>query len=214
MRNILLLTGAVLVMSACSSPRYTYNFDYYDYNSGRNHSKAQKTKFTDDANPFILEERMLVASASPVILTKEDLPAEETKNTHAAKATKTEKTKTVKVKTAEAALAEKKITAAEKEHAALLAKKYRELSKSQRKEFRQEFKKQIKQYLVAKRNRDHVAAANATGGLDYDLKMAIIFGAVGLTLSLFGGINEAFWILGVIAIVVGVVFLVKWLVRQ
>jgi hypothetical protein len=31
---------------------------------------------------------------------------------------------------------------------------------------------------------------------------------------LFGGINEAFWILGVIAIVVGVVFLIKWLVRQ
>ena len=50
--------------------------------------------------------------------------------------------------------------------------------------------------------------------MDNDLKLAIIFGAVGLTLTLFGGINEAFWILGVISIVVGVVFLIKWLVRQ
>jgi hypothetical protein len=68
--------------------------------------------------------------------------------------------------------------------------------------------------MNAKRTGDTVAANNATSTMDSDLKMAIIFGAVGLTLTLFGGINEAFWVLGVIAIVVGVVFLVKWLVRQ
>ncbi len=50
--------------------------------------------------------------------------------------------------------------------------------------------------------------------MDHDLKLAIIFGAVGLTLTLFGGVNEVFWILGVIAFVVGVVFFVKWVVRQ
>ncbi|HEY9048211.1 MAG TPA: hypothetical protein VIN08_20030 [Ohtaekwangia sp.] len=212
MRNILVLAGAVLMLWACSSPRYTYNFDYYDYNSGRTHrTKAQQKQFTDDANPLVLEERMLVASAAPVILTKEDLSVEDVKTS---KASATSNSRVVKAKNTASTLAEKKISTAEKEHAALAAKKYRELSKTQRKEFRQEFRRQFKQYVVAKRSRDHIAAANATGGLDYDLKMAIIFGAVGLTLSLFGGINEAFWVLGVISIVVGVVFLVKWLVRQ
>jgi hypothetical protein len=75
-------------------------------------------------------------------------------------------------------------------------------------------KKQFKRYMKARRTGDITVANNAAGTMDQDLKMAIIFGAVGLTLTLFGGINEAFWILGVIAIVVGVVFLVKWLVRQ
>jgi hypothetical protein len=33
-------------------------------------------------------------------------------------------------------------------------------------------------------------------------------------LALFGGISEVFTVLGVIAILVGVYFLIKWLIRQ
>ncbi|HEY0770159.1 MAG TPA: hypothetical protein VGD31_07470, partial [Sphingobacteriaceae bacterium] len=94
------------------------------------------------------------------------------------------------------------------------AKKYSEMSKSERREFRREVKEQIKSYSQSVREGDGVKAANEMNAMDNDLKLAIIFGAVGLTLTLFGGINEAFWILGVISIVVGVVFLIKWLVRQ
>lgn len=95
-----------------------------------------------------------------------------------------------------------------------LAKKYSEMSKSERRQFRKEVKEQIKSYSQSIKDGDGVKAAAEMTAMDNDLKLAIIFGAVGLTLSLFGGINEAFWILGVISIVVGVVFLVKWLVRQ
>lgn len=205
MKQILLLVAAILIVTACSSPRYTYNFDYYDYNSGRKHqAKTAQPENENQEHPLMLEERTLVASAAPIVLTEEDIPIEKT----AAKPAKESKPST-------AALAEaRKAEVAAKENAALLAKRYKELSKSQRKEFKQELKKQFKRYMNAKRTGDTVAANNATSTMDQDLKMAIIFGAVGLTLTLFGGINEAFWILGVIAIVVGVVFLVKWLVRQ
>lgn len=203
MKHILLLVAAILIVTACSSPRYTYNFDYYDYNSGRKHH-AKVTSSKTEEHPLALEERTLVASAAPIVLTEEDIPV-------AGTAVKPDKVS----RPSRAVLAEtKKAEAAAKENAALLAKRYKELSKSQRKEFKAELKKQFKRYMKAKRTGDTVAANNATSNMDQDLKMAIIFGAVGLTLSLFGGINEAFWILGVIAIVVGVVFLVKWLVRQ
>lgn len=93
-------------------------------------------------------------------------------------------------------------------------KKYSDMSKVERKDFRKEVKEQMKSYAKAIKNGDGINATDETAVMDNDLKLAIIFGAVGLTLSLFAGISEAFWILGVIAIVVGVVFLIKWLVRQ
>lgn len=93
-------------------------------------------------------------------------------------------------------------------------KKYSDMTKAEKKEFRREVKKDFKAYVKAVKKGDAVERAEATAAMDNDLKLAIIFGAVGLTLTLFGAINEAFWILGVISIVVGVVFLIKWLVRQ
>jgi hypothetical protein len=205
MRNILFMVGAILIVTACSSPKYTYNFDYYDYNSGRKHHTKTPAHNTADEHPLLLEERTLVASAAPIILAKEEeTPSEKTRST----TIKSKASKVTEVKNTKAS------EAAAKENAAILAKRYKELSKSQRKEFKAELRKQFKRYMNAKRTGDTVAANNATSTMDSDLKMAIIFGAVGLTLTLFGGINEAFWVLGVIAIVVGVVFLVKWLVRQ
>jgi hypothetical protein len=50
--------------------------------------------------------------------------------------------------------------------------------------------------------------------MDKDLKMAAIFGSVGLVLTFLGGVNSVFWVLGVIAIVIGVVFFIRWLSRQ
>jgi hypothetical protein len=95
-----------------------------------------------------------------------------------------------------------------------LKRKYSEMSKAEKKEFQNDVKTEFKKYVKAMKSGDTVQSSEETAVMDNDLKLAIIFGAVGLTLTLFGGINEAFWILGVISIVVGVVFLIKWLVRQ
>lgn len=198
MRNNAILFGAVLLLAACSSPKYAYHFDHYDYNSGRKQTVVAQTPAetipqpattnttaVNPGSPLAVGAESLVASAGqPVAIAS---PSEPSINETPARA---EDPRTV------------------------LAKKYSSLSKTEKKEFRQAAKKQLKAYMKAKKAGDTVAAGEAINALDYDLKMAIIFGAVGLTLTLFGGVSEAFWILGVIAIVVGVVFLVKWLVRQ
>jgi|SRR5688572_8715837 hypothetical protein len=179
MKKSLFLIGAVLLMAACSSPKYTYNFDHYDYNSGRKQATVNSDK--DKAtSPLAVQEQTLVASAdeSAVVLAE----------------------------------AEKPVTAEEAK--SILEKKYLSLTKAEKKEFRQEVKTAMKSYFKAKRAGDSVAAKEATKAMDHDLKLAIIFGAVGLTLTFFAGASDVFWILGVIAVVIGVVFLIKWLARQ
>jgi hypothetical protein len=175
MKNLILFTLAVMMLASCASPKYTYNFDHYDYNSGRKASIDEV-----ETGPLALAPERLTADVSPV---------------------------PVEVKSQ---ISEKDAATARES----LAKKYSELSKTERKEFRQQVKRELKNYVKAVKKGEGIKSAGEATAMDNDLKLAIIFGAVGLTLTLFGGINEAFWILGVIAIVVGVVFLIKWLVRQ
>jgi hypothetical protein len=69
-------------------------------------------------------------------------------------------------------------------------------------------------YSKALRSGDEGARVEATKQLDDDLKLAIIFGAIGVTLAILGGINTVFWVLGVIGLVVGLVFFIHWISRQ
>lgn len=185
MRNYLFLVAAALLFAACSSPRYVYHFDHYDYNSGRKaHAPLLIAAETQPVSPLSLDESTLVASseATPVVLAEPTVPAPA-------------------------------VTPAE-QAASNLSKRYKAMTKDEKREFRREIKSQVKAYVKAVKAGDKGAAEKAVQVMDNDLKLAIIFGAVGLTLTLFGGVNEAFWILGVISIVIGVVFLIKWLVRQ
>lgn len=186
MRKYYLLLG--MALAACSSPKYVYHFDHYDYNSGR---KLQTKEIPVNSTEA-------VAEASPLVTEQEDLVA----STASAPVTVKEKT----------TLPSAPVTKAEAKSA--FEKKYRSMTKAERKEFRQAVKHEIKNYMKAKKEGDHGASVAATSELDRDLKLAIIFGAVGLTLTLFGGVTEVFWVLGVIAIVIGLVFFIQWLMRQ
>ena len=179
MKKIGSLIGLVLLVAACSSPKYVYHFDHYDYNSGKKKSIQEEVATTQ--SPLVFDQQTVVASTteSPVVLAEEKIKPspDQVKND--------------------------------------FAKKYNAMSKTERKEFREDLKKELKAYVKAKKQGKSVTSANATTEqLDYDLKMAILFGAVGLTLTLFGGVSSVFWVLGVIGIVIAVVFLVRWLMRQ
>jgi hypothetical protein len=76
---------------------------------------------------------------------------------------------------------------------------------------RHQLKRDIKAYLAAKRNFDSVKGAQASG-MDHDLKLAVIFGAIGIVGLAIGG--DVFYIIGGIALLIGVVFFVKWVIRQ
>lgn len=117
------------------------------------------------------------------------------------------------------ASAEKRITQTENvdvvaAQRALFEKKYSSMTRAEKKDFRKELKSEVKKIVKAKKSGESITAVSATKALDYDLKMALIFGIVGILLSAFGGVNPVFWILGVISAVIGVVFLIKWIAEQ
>jgi hypothetical protein len=96
----------------------------------------------------------------------------------------------------------------------IIADKISSMTKSERKTLKQDLKEVMKKYSRVIKKDDHGQVAKATKEMDHDLKLAIIFGAVGVALSLFSGVSEFFWVLAVIALIVGIVFLIKWLSRQ
>jgi hypothetical protein len=184
MKRILLLVLPAL-LCACSSPRYTYNFDRYDYSEGRGKPQIvqQEENKPDDIH---LSESALMADASKRIVLDER---------------RTPQSPSIVID------AETYAKKPESRNIESLSK----FSRKERREFIRELKDAIRD---SKMNTHQAAAPDEVNVMDKDLKMAIIFGAVGLTLSLFTGVNAAFGVLGVVAIVVGVVFLVRWLIRQ
>ncbi|HNP07786.1 MAG TPA: hypothetical protein PKN99_09160 [Cyclobacteriaceae bacterium] len=85
-------------------------------------------------------------------------------------------------------------------------KTYAQMSKSERKELRTDIKKYIKE------KKESVTATKKANAMDNDLRLAAIFGAIGFVALIISG--DVFYILGGIAMIIGVVFFVKWLVRQ
>jgi hypothetical protein len=86
------------------------------------------------------------------------------------------------------------------------------LTREERKEVRKEAVKQLKAYTKAVKAGDKALAAELKQGMDNDLKLAAIFGAVGIVSFIIGG--DVFHVIGAIALIVGVVFFIKWLMRQ
>ena len=180
MKKIILLMAGGLMIASCSTPKYAYHFDHYDYNSGKKHAVAQTTTNTAEAaevSPLIIPEQSMVAS----------------------------------VATSPVPVSAKNITPADQK---AIAEKIASLSKAERKDLKKELKEEMKKMVKAKKSGDNFETVKATKQWDHDLKMAAIFGAVGLVLSLFYGVSPVFWVLGVIALVVAIVFLIKWISRQ
>lgn len=178
--STLTTVGAMLILISCSSPKYTYNFDYYDYNSGRKtlNNNANVSVTATNAEPIKIDKSELIAATGNATVT----PFGVSKSTDVSK------------------------TSAP-------AKSFKDLSKAERKQLRSDLKDYIKS-SKEKKSSDEVTSVNATKALDADLKLAIIFGAVGITFAILGGINTVFWVIGVIALIVGLVFFIRWIVNQ
>ncbi len=92
-----------------------------------------------------------------------------------------------------------------------VGKAYFQMNKTERKMLRHQLKKDIKTYLNAKKKTDSVNGSKASG-MDHDLKLAAIFGAVGIVGMLFS--NTVIFTIGAILLLIGVYFFVKWIIRQ
>jgi hypothetical protein len=62
MKTNLSIVLAVLILASCSTPKYTYKFDYHDYNAGRKQKQAMK-EVAADPGPVQIQPEMLVAEA-------------------------------------------------------------------------------------------------------------------------------------------------------
>lgn len=173
MKRILLILAALAFMASCSSPKYTYNFDHYNYNAGKKKTSSVNEVVANDG-PQAIQPEMLTASA-----TVETPAAEITLPTTEAKAAPVKKT-------------------------------YAQMTKTERKELRTHLKAEVKSSIKAKK--ESIKNTTATKGMDGDLKLATIFGAVGIAGLIIGG--DVFYIIGGIALLIGVVFFVKWVIRQ
>jgi PBP1b-binding outer membrane lipoprotein LpoB len=91
-------------------------------------------------------------------------------------------------------------------------KTYIQMTKTERKALRTDLRSDIKTYVKEQKKNMGIESTKATSAMDNDLKLASIFGAVGIVAMFIGG--DVFYIVGAIALLVGVVFFVKWLVRQ
>jgi uncharacterized membrane protein len=165
MRNKLLFVLSLALLAACSAPKYTYNFDHYNYNAGKKKSTVAK-EVVAMQGPEVIQANELVASAEALTVVPE----------------KTEVKSEVR-------------------------KTYVQMTKSERKDLRIQLKSEIKKHIKEKKDAKHATAIG-----DRDLKLAAIFGAVGIVGLIIGG--DVFYIIGAIALIIGVVFFVKWLVRQ
>lgn len=176
MRNYFFLFVVAVTFASCSTQKYAYHFDHYDYNAGKKHQLNQNSideqEMIVEESPLKLDEQSLVASAENNVVTTATAATEVSKP----------------------------------------AKSYKEMTKAEKKEFRKEAKGLMKSYIKAKKAGDDGKAAEAAAAMDHDLKLAAIFGAVGIVSLIIGG--DVFWIIGGIALIIGVVFFVMWLSKQ
>ena len=82
---------------------------------------------------------------------------------------------------------------------------------AEHKTFMKEVKKDIK---AAVKKVKKMNTIQSTQSMDHDLKLAAIFGAIGIVLGALFSVNNIIGFIGFVSIVIALVFLVKWLMRQ
>jgi hypothetical protein len=174
MKKYLLLAISILMVGACSSPKYAYNFDYHDYNSGKKNV----------ANGLPPEESVIAVEYSPVTVDQNTLLASSKSETFYP--------------------AEEKPIVITREVA---LEKFNAMSKVEKKEFKSKIKTFIKEH-----KKSDVVSAQAKAGMGQDMKLAAIFGAVGIVLLIIGG--DVLTIIGAVALLIGLYFFVRWLIHQ
>jgi hypothetical protein len=165
MKKIYYLILTTVVVSACSTPKYTASFNSYE-----SHAAKSAVKPIETLLPSVNNNEVVLASisSSPVEI-----------STSAPVASK---------------------------------KTYVQMTKSERKALRNHLRSEIRSYVKERKNASVESDQSVKRGMDNDLKLAAIFGAVGIVALIISG--NVFYIIGGIALIIGVVFFVKWLVRQ
>jgi hypothetical protein len=93
-------------------------------------------------------------------------------------------------------------------------KAYFQMNKAERKYVKNAVRSELKKQIQLKK-KSRASPSRGRGwwqGWDQDLKLAAIFGAIGTTGIIIA--VEPFFIIGVVALIIGLVFFIKWFARQ
>jgi hypothetical protein len=174
MKTKLLLLVSIIVLGSCSAPKYTYKFDYHDYNAGRKERQAIK-EVAANPGPVEIQPEMLVAEG-PVV-------------------------------TPEAGAS---VSAPSSKPAPLT------VTKAEKKGMIKDLKQAMKKVAALKKSGDIVQTDQSTKAMDADLKMSLIFLVIAIATGVVGTfvLPELFYILGAVAIIIAIVYLVRWIMRQ
>ncbi len=96
-----------------------------------------------------------------------------------------------------------------------IRKAYFKMTKAERKEVRKAIKSVLKNNAMIRPANAANSARSGRGwwqGWDQDLKLAAIFGAIGTVVFII--YTDPFWIIAAVALIIGLVFFIKWFIRQ
>ena len=176
-----ILVGAAVFLAACSSPKkYTYYFDHYDYQSVKKTNEVVG-KVEEESTPSVINREETIADAS-------NQPVVTNGNKKVATSLSS--------------------TTASSE--AQLVKKYKEMSKSERKTFRKALKNELVTYSKKSKKGEGVESIGATKEFDTLAALAIVFGGAGIVMIMLAGISNVFWVLGAISLVIGAFLFYRW----
>lgn len=188
-----------IFLVACASPKYTYYFDHYSVTAGT-HAVSSGTAFSGQVRPsdapLKTDPRDLSASAAFAvpIPSREDLLKQHYHN--------------------------QKSEERQEKQVQLTAEQQRVLVTPDRKQLKQaigQLRKAVRAATSAPGSASKSTAPlndQATQKLDGEVIVAIAFGAVGITLSILGGVSTTFWIVGVLCLGIGIYFFVDWLSKR
>ena len=164
---------SIVVLSSCSTPKYTYYFDHYDYNSGKKKKPSLEVAASQESqkviSPSAIDEKTIVASASENEMYVAN-PAPTISNAEA-------------------------------------VARIKSMSREEKRSLKQEVKRIVKENKM-----NGNVEPNSTKYMENDAKLAAIFGGVGLVLLIIGG--DFLYVIGAIALLIGLYFFIRWLMRQ
>lgn len=175
-----ILVGAVVLLAACSSPK-KYTY-YFD------HYDYQSVNKTNEAGKVEVE-------SSPLVISREEPMANVSTQPVVTDGYKKETSMPSVVASSEAQA---------------LVKKYKEMSKSERKTFRKALKKELIGYSKKAKKEEGVESINATKKFDTLAALAIVFGGAGIVMIMLAGVSNVFWVLGAISLVIGAFLFYRW----
>jgi uncharacterized membrane protein len=88
------------------------------------------------------------------------------------------------------------------------------LSKSERKVMVRNIKAAVKEIAKAKESVDVVQVDQASKAMDNDLKLTFVFLALSIAAAALTGLVNLLWIVSTAALIVAIIFFVKWVMKQ